>query len=38
MILKGFGRVRDIKTSPDGALYILLNKPDIILKLTPIPK
>jgi glucose/arabinose dehydrogenase len=35
MILKGFGRVRDIKTSPDGALYVLLNKPDMILRLTP---
>lgn len=35
MILKGYGRVRDIKTSPDGALYVLLNKPDMILRITP---
>lgn len=35
MILKGFGRVRDIKTSPDGAIYVLLNKPDMILRITP---
>ena len=35
IILKGFGRVRDIKTSPDGALYVLLNKPDMILRITP---
>ena len=37
MILKGYGRVRDIKTSPDGSLYVLLNKPDMILRLTPQP-
>ena len=35
MILKGFGRVRDIKTSPDGAIYVLLNKPDMILRIIP---
>jgi aldose sugar dehydrogenase len=35
MIFKGFGRVRDIKTSPDGAIYVLLNKPDMILRITP---
>jgi glucose/arabinose dehydrogenase len=35
MIMKGFGRVRDIKTSPDGALYVLINKPDMILRITP---
>ncbi|HVG14278.1 MAG TPA: PQQ-dependent sugar dehydrogenase [Chitinophagaceae bacterium] len=37
MILKGYGRVRDIKTSPDGAIYVLLNKPDMILRITPEP-
>jgi glucose/arabinose dehydrogenase len=35
MIWKGYGRVRDIKTSPDGSLYVLLNKPDMILRITP---
>ncbi|MEK6480586.1 PQQ-dependent sugar dehydrogenase [Catalinimonas sp. 4WD22] len=35
MILKNLGRVRDIKTSPDGALYIVLNNPDMILRITP---
>ena len=35
MILKGYGRVRDIKTAPDGALYVLLNSPDMILRITP---
>lgn len=35
LLLKGWGRVRDIKTAPDGSLYVLLNKPDMILRLTP---
>lgn len=35
VILKGYGRVRDIETGPDGALYVLLNKPDMILRITP---
>ncbi len=35
MILKGFGRVRDIQTSPDGAIYVLLNKPDMVIRLSP---
>ena len=35
MILKGSGRVRDLKFGPDGALYVLLNKPDMVLRITP---
>ena len=35
MILKNLGRVRDIKSSPDGALYVVLNNPDVILRITP---
>ena len=35
LILKGVGRVRDLKTGPDGALYVLLNDPDIILRISP---
>jgi len=35
MIMKGYGRVRDIKTCPDGSMYVLLNKPDMILRITP---
>jgi glucose/arabinose dehydrogenase len=35
IIMKNLGRVRDIKTGPDGALYALLNHPDILLRLTP---
>lgn len=35
VILKGVGRVRDLKTGPDGALYILLNNPDMVLRIRP---
>lgn len=35
MIFKGFGRVRDIKTGPDGAIFVLLNKPDMIIRIIP---
>lgn len=35
LILKGVGRVRDLKTGPDGALYVLLNDPDMVLRITP---
>src|SRR5688572_26475007 len=35
IILKGVGRIREIKTAPDGAIYVLLNEPDMILRLTP---
>lgn len=34
MILKGVGRVRDLKFGPDGALYVLLNGPDMVLRIT----
>jgi aldose sugar dehydrogenase len=34
IILKGYGRVRDIKTGPDGALYVLLNDPDKVIRLS----
>jgi glucose/arabinose dehydrogenase len=35
IILKGFGRIRDLKFGPDGALYVLLNQPDEILRILP---
>lgn len=35
VLFKGYGRVRDIKQSPDGTIYVLLNKPDMIVRLTP---
>jgi len=35
MLLKNAGRVRDVACGPDGAIYVVLNRPDIILRLTP---
>jgi glucose/arabinose dehydrogenase/cytochrome c5 len=35
IILKGYGRVRDLKFSPDGSLYVLLNGPGRIVRLIP---
>ncbi len=34
MLLKGVGRVRDIKMAPDGSIYLVLNNPDVLLRLT----
>jgi glucose/arabinose dehydrogenase len=35
VILKNLGRVRDVQTGPDGAIYVVLNNPDKVIKLTP---
>ena len=35
IIVKGRGRVRDVSTGPDGAIYVVLNKPGTVLRLTP---
>ncbi len=35
IILKGKGRVRDVSMGPDGAIYVTLNSPGQILRLTP---
>ncbi|MBL4869937.1 MAG: PQQ-dependent sugar dehydrogenase, partial [Robiginitomaculum sp.] len=35
IILKNKGRVRDITMGPDGAIYVVLNSPGQILRLTP---
>jgi glucose/arabinose dehydrogenase len=35
IVLKDLGRVRDVATGPDGFLYVLLNKPDSIIRLVP---
>jgi aldose sugar dehydrogenase len=35
IVLKIAGRVRDVRTGPDGAIYLVLNSPDVILRLTP---
>ncbi len=34
-ILFGMGRVRDVATSPKGEIFVLLNGPDMIVKLVP---
>ncbi len=36
-LLKNAGRVRDITTGPDGAIYVVLNRPDVVLRLSPEP-
>ncbi|MEI9920860.1 MAG: PQQ-dependent sugar dehydrogenase [Bacteroidota bacterium] len=33
LLLKGYGRVRDLKFGPDGALYVLTNGPDGVLRI-----
>jgi glucose/arabinose dehydrogenase len=35
VILKNAGRVRDVCCGPDGAIYVVLNNPGTILRLTP---
>lgn len=35
VVLKGIGRVRDVAGGPDGYLYVLLNKPDRLVRLVP---
>ena len=35
IVLKGVGRVRDVRTGPDGFLYVVTNEPDRIIRLVP---
>ena len=35
-ILKNAGRVRDVASGPDGAIYVVLNNPGAVLRLTPV--
>lgn len=35
VILKDAGRVREAVPGPDGALYVVLNKPHMVLRITP---
>ncbi len=35
IVLKGAGRIRSVETGPDGAIYLLLNAPDILVKMVP---
>jgi aldose sugar dehydrogenase len=34
-ILQGLGRVRDVKLGPEGAIYVVLNDPDKVIRLVP---
>jgi glucose/arabinose dehydrogenase len=34
LIFKNFGRIRDLKFGPDGALYAVMNNPDLILRVS----
>jgi glucose/arabinose dehydrogenase len=36
ILLKNAGRVRTAMCGPDGAIYVVLNGPDVILRLTPL--
>jgi glucose/arabinose dehydrogenase len=36
IILKNAGRVRDVTSGPDGAIYVVLNNPGTVIRLTPI--
>lgn len=35
VLLKNAGRMRDVEVAPDGSIYVLMNNPGRILKLTP---
>lgn len=37
IILKNLGRIRDVKFGPDGDLYVVVNGPDMILRIVPKP-
>jgi len=37
IILKAPGRVRDVAQGPDGFLYVLLDKPDALVRIVPAP-
>lgn len=36
VILKNYGRVRDIGLDPEGNVYVVVNKPDRIIRLSPL--
>jgi glucose/arabinose dehydrogenase len=35
-LLEGIGRVRNVKVSPDGYIYVAIEEPGKILKLVPV--
>ncbi len=38
VILKNAGRVRDVGMDPAGNIYVVLNKPDVVIRLSPLDK
>jgi glucose/arabinose dehydrogenase len=34
-LIQGMGRVRDVMTGPEGAIYIVFNEPDKVVRLVP---
>jgi glucose/arabinose dehydrogenase len=36
ILLKGYGRIRDVCMGPDGAIYVLTNSPDAVLRIKPV--
>ncbi|MEY2999794.1 MAG: hypothetical protein RL648_8, partial [Verrucomicrobiota bacterium] len=37
IVLSGIGRIRDVASGPDGMLWLVLNDPDTVVRLVPIP-
>lgn len=37
IVLKGVGRIREVQSGPDGAIYLVFNGPDLIARLVPAP-
>ena len=35
VILKNIGRIRDVRSGPDGFVYVVLNDPDKVIRLVP---
>ena len=36
LVFKNYGRVRDVGIDPEGMVYVVVNKPDRIIRLTPL--
>ena len=36
VVLKGAGRVREAVPGPDGAIYVVLNEPDMVVRMVPV--
>ncbi|MCH2388498.1 MAG: PQQ-dependent sugar dehydrogenase [Opitutales bacterium] len=35
VFLKGIRRIRDINTASDGSIYVIINNPNAVVRLTP---